>query len=180
MSVTLPTAQKLGTVQLKNADIDRIVDEQISAIAISLNKKDKILGRNVVEHELPTTFVINGISKRDTQRIIYSFILNNIKDAGYDVKILMQPTTTKLFIAWNVSFDEEELKTMNMVIAKASIDIKEVKEFVSKKKSSTNTRTPKTAATATAAAARPPQWATSAAPVAPSTEYVIKQQEGTT
>ena len=39
---------------------------------------DKSWGRNVITHDLPTSFIFPGLEKKDAQRMIYSQILKSL------------------------------------------------------------------------------------------------------
>lgn len=130
MSVTANQLSKSGA---KGKVFERIIREQLQVIDDRMQRADRVWGRNIVAHDLPTTFSIPGLQKSDAQRIVYGSILRNLKDPkrGFKVRILLEPDRTVLYTEWETDIDEKDIRALNREIRDAQILPEEVEEYIS-------------------------------------------------
>jgi len=127
------TASKLSRLSVKIKELDIIIKEHLFIIDDKMLKSDKSWGRNVIVHELPTTFIIPGVERKDAQRLIYSAVLKNLEKRGFEAKILLENNKTLLYIAWVGEYSKEEFDDMNKIIIKNRIMPDQIDNFVNKK-----------------------------------------------
>jgi hypothetical protein len=128
------TAKELSKTGARSKAFDLIVREQISVIDSRLQKASKTWGRNVVACELPIVFPNTGLDVRSAQRIVYSTIIQNYKERGFGLRILLQSRNTTLYVEWVTDIDPEAIKGMNRLIKSVSIQPGEVDEFLDREK----------------------------------------------
>jgi len=127
------TANKLSKLSVKVRELENVIKEHLYIIDEKMLKADKCWGRNVIAHELPTIFVIPGIDRKDSQRMVYSSILKNLQKRGFDVRILIEANRTMVYISWVCEYSQDELESMDAIIKNTRILGNEVEEFISKK-----------------------------------------------
>jgi hypothetical protein len=127
------TANKLSKLSVKVRELENVIKEHLYIIDEKMLKSDKCWGRNVIAHELPTIFVIPGIDRKDSQRMVYSSILKNLQKRGFDVRILIEANRTMIYISWICEYSQDELESMDAIIKNTRILGNEVEEFISKK-----------------------------------------------
>ena len=138
MSITTKYLSKLSA---KTKELDGIVREHLQIIDDKMLHSDKSWGRNVITHDLPTSFIFPGLEKKDAQRMIYSQILKSLTKRGFETKILLETDRTILYIIWTSEYNTEELSLMNSIIKSNRIQISEVEAFISGTSTNTNTST---------------------------------------
>jgi hypothetical protein len=124
------TVSKLSKSLLKAKELDNVIKEQLFIIDDKLLKSLKKWGRNVITHELPTTFNLIGADRKDIQRLIYSSILKHLEKRGFQTKLLLQSESAILYIAWDCEYTQEELYDMDSTIKKNLIHSDSVEEFI--------------------------------------------------
>ena len=127
------TANKLSKLSVKVRELENVIKEHLYIIDEKMLKSDKCWGRNVIAHELPTIFVIPGIDRKDSQRMVYSSILKNLQKRGFDVRILIEANRTMIYISWICEYSQDELESMDAIIKNTRILSTEVEKFISKK-----------------------------------------------
>ena len=127
MSITTKYLSKLSS---KTKELQGIIREHLQIIDDKLLHSDKSWGRNVITHDLPTSFVFPGLEKKDAQRMIYSQILKSLEKRGFETKILLDNDRTILYIIWTCEYNPEELDDMNSIIKSNRIQIADVEAFV--------------------------------------------------
>lgn len=126
MSITAEKLSKMGT---HGSTFRQIVRDQLSAIDSELQRHTKQWGRNVVTYELPSVFTNTGLSRKQTQLIIYSQIIRSLKDRGFEVRIAINADHTVLFVVWVTEVDPAQIRAMTATIKKAAIDPKDIDAF---------------------------------------------------
>jgi len=127
------TANKLSKLSVKIKELENIIKEHLFIIDEKMLKSDKCWGRNVIAHELPTIFVIPGIDRKDSQRMVYSAILKNLQKRGFDVRILIDANKTIIYISWICEYSQEEIDDMDTVIKQNRLLPDQVDSFIQKK-----------------------------------------------
>jgi hypothetical protein len=127
------TANKLSKLSVKVRELENVIKEHLYIIDEKMLKADKNWGRNVIAHELPTIFVIPGIDRKDSQRMVYSSILKNLQKRGFNVRILIEAKKTIIYISWVCEYSYDELESMDAVIRDTRILSNEVEEFMNQK-----------------------------------------------
>lgn len=131
MSLKVEQLRKLGS---KVSGAKGVVLDQLRLIDDKISHSEKTWGRNIVICDLPTDIVIPGLEKRDSQRIIYSEIINSLQNRGFDVRIFICESRTRLFVAWTSDLSKDDEERMNKIIAKVRLkDQEEVNDFIDKK-----------------------------------------------
>lgn len=129
MSVTAKQLSKSGA---KGKDLDAIVREQLLIIDDRLQRADRTWGRNVIAHDLPTSFTFPGLEKKDAQRIIYAAIARSLLDRGFGVRMLLEADRTVLFLEWVTDLNSEEVEAMNRLIRQVRIEASNVESFLTR------------------------------------------------
>lgn len=109
-------AQQLSRSGARGKDLDIVVREQLQIIDDKLLRADRKWGRNVVAHNLPLAPALPGLSRADAQRVIYSAILRSLEKRGFEVKIVLEPARTTVYVAWVADLEAQELTAMNSLI----------------------------------------------------------------
>jgi hypothetical protein len=129
MSVTAKQLSKSGA---RGKELDTFIREQVQIIDDRLQRADRMWGRNVVSVNLPVTFSLPGLEKRDAQRIVYSAIIRSLDSRGFETKILLEEDETILYVAWMTDLDVAEVAAMTALIKAKRLARPEVDAFVSK------------------------------------------------
>jgi len=127
------TVAKLSKSLLKAKELENIIKEHLFIIDEKLLKSNKTWGRNVIIHELPTTFNIAGADRLDIQRLVYSAILKNLEKRGFQTKILLDVEKTVIYIAWNCEYTKDDLTHMDSIIKSNRIHPNNIDNFISGK-----------------------------------------------
>jgi hypothetical protein len=127
MSVTAGQLSKTGA---RGSELNAIIREHLAIIDERLLKADRIWGRNVVPYDLPVSFNIPGLDKKDSQRIIYSALLKSLEHRKFEVRILLEGDKTTLYIAWMTDLDKVEVEAMNALIRARRITRDKVQDFM--------------------------------------------------
>jgi hypothetical protein len=130
MSVTV---KQITDMCIKNKDLDTLIKEQLQIIDDKLIHSDRSWGNNCITHSLPTTIIgITGLDKTDAQRIIYSTIICSLKKRGFTVKIVLDDSSTILYVSWKSELNDSSLETMNTIIRDNRINKQELHELLYK------------------------------------------------
>ena len=127
MSITLKHLSKLSA---RTKELEGVIREHLQIIDDKLLHSDKTWGRNIVTHDLPTSFIYPGLDKKDAQRMIYSSIIKNLQKRGFEVKILLETERTIIYISWTCEYDTTELDTMNTIIRDNRILASDIDLFI--------------------------------------------------
>ena len=119
MSVTASTLSK----RCGEADVSRIIREQLDMIDALLNGSTKVIGRNSISVSLPVVFPeIAATNKEIVKTIVYAGILKSLEDRGFDVHIEIccdferVVKKVKLVIEWIAQMDREEVEKLQEYI----------------------------------------------------------------
>lgn len=119
MSVTVDKLKKMG---LRRTDLDATIREQLLLIDERLLQlAGRAYGQNVLAYELPVTLVAPNIDRKTAQQIVYSAIIQSLKERGFDVRILLEEKCTILYIKWVTDIDPVELNAMDRLIREAQV-----------------------------------------------------------
>jgi hypothetical protein len=124
------TVTKLSKSLLKAKELDNVIKEQLFIIDDKLLKSNKTWGRNVITHDLPTTFTLIGADRRDIQRLIYSSILKHLEKRGFETKLLLNQDVAILYIAWDCEYKQEDLDNMDSIIKQNMIHPNNIDDFI--------------------------------------------------
>lgn len=126
------TASELGLISASSHGYETVIREQLALIDAQLRRNSHILGRNIVEHQLPTSFTTSrrGLERSTIERIIYSSIIKSLMDRGFEVRILITDTTTTLYVSWVVALGTKEFDAMTTLIRKCAISRDQLQEYL--------------------------------------------------
>jgi hypothetical protein len=110
------TAKRLSQSGARGRELESIVREHLQIIDDKLLRAERTWGRNTLVHDLPVTFGLPGLDKRDAQRIVYSSILRSLDRRGFETRILLEPERTAVCIAWMTDLDSQEVEAMSAFI----------------------------------------------------------------
>lgn len=120
------TAKELTKAASNTAALESVVREQLRMIDVKLQAAPRRFGLNVVAIPLESSFSLPGLDKMEQQRFVYSNIIKSLKARGFAVSILLDKTNTQLFVTFEVTFNEEEIRAMNAILQEASISVDEI------------------------------------------------------
>lgn len=118
MSLTASRLSKAGT---RSREVDTVIRERLQHIDIELGKHVPVWGVNTVKVELPQTFTLPGLEKKDAQRLVYSQILESLRVREFTAGLELGEARTFVHIGWLHEFSTEELDAMNRQIQSALI-----------------------------------------------------------
>jgi hypothetical protein len=128
MSVTV---KQISELTLKNKDIELIIKEQLQIIDDKLLHANRSMGKNYVIHTLPYNLPhIPGVTKPDLQRIVYSTILISLEKRGFHTKIILENSSSMLYISWISELDDNSVAVMNSIIKQKRISQQELQELL--------------------------------------------------
>jgi hypothetical protein len=110
------TAKRLSQSGARGRELESIVREHLQIIDDKLLRAERTWGRNTLVHDLPVTFGLPGLDKRDAQRIVYSSILRSLDRRGFETRILLEPERTAVCVAWMTDLDSQEVEAMSAFI----------------------------------------------------------------
>lgn len=123
------TVSDLQSALAGTAALEHQLREWLQLIDNKIRDADRVFGRNVITVDLPVSFGIPGLDKKEQQRYIYCNILLSLRKRGFEVRILLNDDTTRLYIAFTISFTPEQLETMSAVIRDSLIRPAQVAAF---------------------------------------------------
>ncbi len=123
-------ADQLRYAPNRASPLECIVTDQLRLLDEKLQRSDQVWGRNVVQHELPVHMPIAGLDKKDVQLLVYSAVVQSLRDRGFEVKILLEPARTVLYVAWVAGIDPAEVDAMGSIIRACRIERADVDRFV--------------------------------------------------
>jgi len=134
MALTAKDLQKTGA---RGSEFNSVVRSQISLIDDQLHRAERHWGRNVVAFELTKNISIGGLKSTDAQRIVYSSLIKDYRDRGFEVRLLLEPDRPyMLYLAWVTDLNQAEVDAMNKVIGDARITPPELEPFLADQGSS--------------------------------------------
>jgi hypothetical protein len=125
------TAKQLSKSGAKGKELDTLVREQLHMIDDHLQRSERTWGANVVVYDLPTTFVFPGLDKKDAQRIVYTAVIKSLQERGFEVRLLLNPERTALYIKWVTDLNSAEIGAMNRLITEVRIAPGAIEGFLS-------------------------------------------------
>lgn len=129
MSVTV---KQINDICMKNKDLETLVKEQLQIIDDKILHSDKSIGNNYITHYLPVTMPgLVGIERQDAQRIVYSSIICSLEKRGFNIKIVLNESSTILYIAWKAELNQGSLETMNKIIKSKLVTNTELQKIIS-------------------------------------------------
>ncbi len=123
MSVTVDQlSRKCG-----EAEIHKIIRDQLDMIDALLNNTNKIIGRNSISIALPVCFpeVCSG-NKDIVQTMVYSAILSSLERRGFEVHIDRRVTKggneqMRIFVEWVNRIDMDKIEEMKKYISSRTL-----------------------------------------------------------
>lgn len=97
------------------------IKDQLDVIDSKIRGADQKFGKNVITHELPSTFMIHGTDRCTEQKIVYASIINSLQQRGFKVHIMVDEAISVLVISWVISLPGGELESINSIIKNARI-----------------------------------------------------------
>ncbi len=101
------TVTQLTEAVLKGSTVKHIVQEQLEVIDKLIQRKQSTIGENILVYDLPLVF--HGINTDATmiKKVVYVSVIQSLSERGFDVKIKMEDTQSKLLIKWTVAIDKQ-------------------------------------------------------------------------
>ena len=127
------TAEQMSKSGAKSKDIERVVKEQLAMIDDKLQQTERSWGQNWKTYELPQTFQIMGLEKKDAQRIIYSMIVTEMERRGFQVKLILEPDITLIVLGWITELNVAEVDAVNETLKRSRITRAELTTLISNK-----------------------------------------------
>jgi hypothetical protein len=106
-----------------NSNQKRSINEFINEIVIGINKELKNARFNNVNYiitELPIVIGITNMANSDAQRVVYSKVIELLKNKGFNVKINHTPNVCRLKISWLTSEEEREVQRQLRIIQEST------------------------------------------------------------
>ena len=113
MSVTVA---RLRQNRVQSAGVNVVVRDNLQIIDQNILKHNNFWGRNQIDYELPITFRIAGIDDTIAQRMVYSSIIQSLKDRGFEVGLRVTSTICTLYVMWDAEIDPKKLEVMDVII----------------------------------------------------------------
>lgn len=107
----LTSVNHLSNVSLKNTVISENINEILSLINRNI-LKENTLGNNQIVFNLPVVFRNVNISHEMASIIIYTSVVKELKNKGYEVKIKQDPNHPCLYIKWVSGVSSSEIDLM--------------------------------------------------------------------
>jgi hypothetical protein len=82
-----------------------------------------------VVFDLPDTFRIETMSKKDTQIVVYSELIRKLEEENFEVRIEILPHDARLYISWPSLLDDEDRKNRTNLINRHLLREKTKKKF---------------------------------------------------
>jgi hypothetical protein len=107
-----------------------LVRDQRVVIDAKLSSAPKKWGRNVIAHDLPMTFSIPGLERKDAQRLVYSALVLDLDERGFSTMICPTDTHATLYIAFEVNFGVGEVSAMDALLAARTLPPARVADWI--------------------------------------------------
>lgn len=75
-------------------------------------------GQCKVEFDLPDTFYLENLERKDMQLVVYSDLIERLESEDYTVEIDIKPSNCRLYVSWPSELDEEERARRNRVLVR--------------------------------------------------------------
>jgi len=124
------TAKRLSQSGARGRELEAIVREHLQIIDDKLLHAERTWGRNTLVYDIPVTFALPGLDKRDAQRIIYSAILRSLDKRGFETRILLEDDRTAVCIAWMTDLDSREVEAMSALIRAKRVSSAGLEPFI--------------------------------------------------
>ena len=124
------TAKQLSTTGAKGKHLDVHIRDLLAVIDDKLQRQEKRWGRNVVPCDLPTDFRLPGLHRANAQRLIYTAIIRSLRERGFTVRLLLEPSKVIIYVEWVTDMSPEEVRSMNRLIARVRIESKNLKDYL--------------------------------------------------
>lgn len=113
MSVTV---SRLRRNRVQSAGVNVVVRDNLQIIDQTILKHNNFWGRNRIDYDLPIIFRIAGIDDSIAQRMVYSSIIQSLKDRGFEVGLSVTTVKCTIFIMWDAEIDPKKLEVMDDII----------------------------------------------------------------
>ena len=125
--ITISSDALVPAFTLKNNNLQkRHLKEEITNIIKRISEElveSHREGKHDIITTIPITFSVANMSNRDSQRIIYASVLDELIKKNYRAWISLKKNECRLKITWMSPDDELEIKYQTNLIAKHSCDI---------------------------------------------------------
>ena len=124
------TAKQLSKSGARGKELDTLVREQLHILDDHLQRSERTWGANFVVYDLPTSFNFPGLDKKDAQRIVYTAVIKSLRERGFEVRLLLVPERTALYVKWVTDLNSAEIEAMNRLITEVRIAPEAVEAFL--------------------------------------------------
>jgi len=122
---TLTSAEIIRKRTINSPEIQEMVSNILKDIEEKISEVSS--ERSYLTFEMPKDIFIQGLAKKNSQRIVFYKVIQAIDAAGFDLTIYMKPKVV-FHIAWITDMDETEAKKIDRFIAEHTKEVKEQKE----------------------------------------------------
>jgi len=106
--------------RFNNYQIKIITEDLLKSIDLYILEKHRS-GLSETIYELPENFSIHNMERCDAQLVIYSKIIEEYEERGFNVKIKLRDDGSFLLIKWHTDLDQDEKKRMIKIIKNHSM-----------------------------------------------------------
>jgi hypothetical protein len=110
-------ANSLKNNSLQKRQLKEIITDIIRRISQELIVAHRE-GKHSIMTNIPITFTIPNMSNKDSQRVVWSNIIDELKSKSYRIWISPSKNTCNVKITWMSPDDENEIKTQMKLIIK--------------------------------------------------------------
>ena len=116
-SDALISANILCNSNLQKRQLKEVITDIIKRINQELNDSHKE-GKHDIITSIPITYSISNMSNKDSQRFIWSSVIEELINKGYRVWIFPSNDKCKIKITWMINADEIDIKNQLNIIAR--------------------------------------------------------------
>ena len=109
-------AEQVKAATVSMTACESVIREHLQIIDSKIQQGTRTLGRNVLSLELPQSFGVSGLEKKDQQMLVYSKIIESLEKRGFTVGITLSEKKTTLHVAYEVKFSEEQRNAMKALV----------------------------------------------------------------
>lgn len=116
----LTSVSQLSGTSLRSNVVSDQIHELLSLINKNIIKENK-LGTNVLVHDLPIVFRNINFSPEICRIIIYTAVIKELEQKGYQVSIKQSDNLARLRIEWSSGINNQEILCMKKYLQEHSI-----------------------------------------------------------
>lgn len=111
----LEDATKLQVSEDTLHDVKSIAEELLCGIAGNIDEA-RLMEKSGTLIEMPSVVKVNGLSNKDTQRLIYASLVRALEKKNYTVSILFAKSDCYFCVKWHALMDTKTMETCRQII----------------------------------------------------------------